>query len=161
MKIFKKMLNKILSANDTKMTIAYAACYSHILTTLQKNLKVNIENYSAKISPIHEKAIASFLDSENLLEKQISFTNLALGISYKSQVESLEEKKDEFKKEIYKILSILAKNSLNVSSLEVYTIALDNDKFSFTLNIAPLILPKDVSKIPNIDLEKFITLTNI
>lgn len=161
MKFFKKIMNKILSANDPRMTIAYAACYSQILTTLQKNVKVNIENYSAKISPDHEKAIAAFLDSEDLLEKQISFTNLALGISYKSKVESLEDKKKEFENEVYKILIILAKNKLNVLSLDIYTIALDEDKFSFTLKINPLILPKDTTKIQNIDLSKFITLTNI
>lgn len=162
MKFFKNILNKILSANDPRMTIAYATCYSHILTILQKNVKVNIENYSAKISPEHEKTIAAFLDSEDLLEKQISFTNLALGISYKSKEDSLEAKKKEFEKEIYKILTILAKNKLNVLSLDIYTIALDDkDKFSFTLKINPLILPKDTKKITNIDLSKFITVTNI
>ena len=161
MKFFNKILNKILSANDSKMTIAYATCYSHILTILQKNIKVNIENYSAKINPEHEKEVIAFLDSDKLLEKEIAFTNLALGISYESKAKTLEEKKEEFEKEIYKILTVLSKNKLNVLSLDIYTIALENDKFSFSLKINPLILPSDTTKIKNIDLSKFISLTNI
>ncbi len=162
MKFFNNILNKILSSNDTSLALAYSPCYSYILGTLKSNLKVTLENYSASISKENSNYLHKLsLKGQDLLNRQISFTNLAMGISYNSTEQELDAKMNEFKKEIYNILHILSNNKLNVLTLDIYTIATDNEKFSFSFKINPLILPADNSKINNLDISKYITVTNL
>lgn len=162
MKFFNNILNKILSANDANLALSYSPCYAHILSKLKPNMKVNLENYSAKMSKENEKYINKLaLNGEQLLNKQISSTNLTLGISYNSNENELDAKLNEFKKEIYNILKILSDFNLNVLSLDIYTIATNNEKFSFSFKINPLVLPNNSEKIFNLDLTKYISITNL